>query len=185
MLEEHLGGHNGITHVDQGSLDWLIASFHPDSFLDIGCGPGGMVELADQKGLTSLGIDGDYTIQRSLSNNFLIHDFTTGPAPLDNIYDIGWSCEFVEHVEEQYQPAYMKAFQQCKIIAMTYAPPGHTGYHHVNLQHEDYWIKIFKQYGFNYSSSFTNHLRHNSTMGDKKKHRFVKNRGLVFINKLL
>jgi SAM-dependent methyltransferase len=182
MLEEHLGGHNGITHVDQGSLDWLIGTFQPNSFLDIGCGPGGMVELADQKGLSSLGIDGDHTLVRYNPDNFLLHDFTTGPAPLDIKYDIGWSCEFVEHVEEQYQPAYMKAFQQCQIVAMTYAPPGHTGHHHVNLQHEDYWIKTFKKYGFKYSSDFTSHLRQNSTMGAKKKHQFVKNRGLVFVN---
>ena len=83
MLEEHLGGHNGITHLDQGALDWLIDTFQPQTFLDVGCGPGGMVELADKNGLDSLGIDGDHTVIRYNIDRFLLHDFTLGPAPLD------------------------------------------------------------------------------------------------------
>ena len=65
---------------------------------------------------------------------------------------------------------------------MTYAPPGHTGYHHVNLQEESYWIKTFEGYGFSYSSEHTKQLRESSTMGSKRKHKFILNRGLVFIN---
>ena len=32
--------------------------------VDVGCGPGGMVELALSKGLQAAGIDGDFTLQR-------------------------------------------------------------------------------------------------------------------------
>ena len=57
MLEPHLGGHQNKTHLDNGALDWLIKTFDAKSFLDIGCGPGGMVELAKSKGLLVKGID--------------------------------------------------------------------------------------------------------------------------------
>lgn len=181
MLEEHLGGHNGLTHIDHGALDWLIDTFSPESFLDIGCGPGGMVELAETRGLDSLGIDGDYTVTRYNPDRFVIHDFTKGSALVPQC-DLGWSCEFVEHVYEEFQPNYMAAFQQCRWVAMTYAPPGHTGYHHVNLKDEKYWIDTFEKYGFIYDRELTKQLREHSTMGAKKKHRFVKNRGLIFIN---
>lgn len=181
MLEQHLGGHNGLTHLDHGALDWLIATFNPETFLDIGCGPGGMVELAEQRDLYSLGIDGDHTIERYNPDRFILHDFTLGPATIPK-FDIGWSCEFVEHVYEQYQENYMAAFQQCRVLMLTYAPPGHTGYHHVNLQPEEYWIEKVQNYGLVYNSELTRHLREHSTMGNKKKHRFVKNRGLIFIN---
>lgn len=182
MLEEHLGGHNGLTHLDHGALDWLIEKFEPRFYLDIGCGPGGMVELAESKGLQVQGIDGDHTIERYSPERFIIHDFTKGPAELDQQYDLGWSCEFVEHVYEKFQPNYMAAFQQCRRVAMTYAPPGHTGYHHVNLKDEKYWIDTFEKYGFVYDLELTKQLREHSTMGAKKKHQFVKNRGLIFIN---
>jgi SAM-dependent methyltransferase len=181
MLEDHLGGHNGITHLDYGALDWLIATFRPSTFLDIGCGPGGMVELAEQRGLDSLGVDGDHTLERYNADRFVIHDFTLGPATHPAV-DLGWSCEFVEHVYEKYQENYMQSFQKCRVLMLTYAPPGHTGYHHVNLQPEEYWIKKLEQHGLKYHPEYTQELRAHSTMGNKKKHRFVKNRGLIFIN---
>ena len=64
MLEAHLGGHQNKTHLDHGALDWLIKTTNAKTFLDIGCGPGGMVELAKSKGLLVKGIDGDHTLKR-------------------------------------------------------------------------------------------------------------------------
>ena len=183
MLEEHLGGHLNKTHLDEGALKWLKETFNAKTYLDIGCGPGGMVELADQLGLDCHGVDGDYTLTRYDSNKFTIHDFTQGPAPISNLYDIGWSCEFVEHVYEEYIPNYVQAFQKCKILAMTYAPPGWTGHHHVNLQEEKYWIDTLAEYSLIYNKDLTMQLRNHSTMNlHKKKKAFVKNRGLIFVN---
>lgn len=184
MLEDHLGGHAGKTHLDKGALLWAAQEFNCESFLDIGCGPGGMVQLAEENGFTSFGIDGDYTIDRYSVDNFLIHDFTTGPAPLTKKYDLGWSVEFVEHVYEEYMPNYMQAFQNCRIVAMTYAPPGWAGHHHVNLQEESYWIDKFKEYNLIYDKLKTQKLREFSTMNQhKQKKAFVKNRGIIFVNK--
>lgn len=184
MLEEHLGGHQGKTHLDHGALNYLKDTFNAKTYLDIGCGPGGMVELAEQIGLDSLGIDGDYTLDRYNKNRFLIHDFTEGPAPVSGTYDIGWSVEFVEHVYEKYIPNYIKAFQSCKVILMTYAPPGWEGHHHVNLQEENYWINVMKKYGLIFNQEHTKNARDKSTLnlGKKGKKAFVRNRGLVFIN---
>jgi len=186
MLENHLGGHLNKTHLDYGALTWLKNKFNATSYLDIGCGPGGMVQLADELGFTAYGIDGDYTINRYNSNNFLIHDFTKGPAPLHNTYDIGWSCEFVEHVYEEYIPNYAQAFKNCKLLVMTYAPPGWPGHHHVNLQEEEYWINMLANYNLIFNKELTKELREHSTMNqNKKKKAFVKNRGLIFINESL
>lgn len=183
-LEEHLGGHQGKTHLDHGALKYIMETCRIESFLDIGCGPGGMVELAEKYGLKSYGIDGDYTVERYNPNKFLIHDFTKGPAPVTSQYDLAWSVEFVEHVYEEFVPNYMKAFQQCKYAMITYAPPGWEGHHHVNLQEEQYWIDKFKEYGFDYNEEITNGVRENTTlrMGSPKKRAkaFIHNRGLFF-----
>jgi len=46
MSFNHLGGHFNRTHLDEGSLLFIIKEFNIKSFLDIGCGPMGMVVLA-------------------------------------------------------------------------------------------------------------------------------------------
>lgn len=182
ILPEHLGGHADKTNLDEGALKWVIDKFKPDTFLDIGCGPGGMVELAEKHGISSFGVDGDFTLERYNPDRFLIHDFTHGPAPLHNTYDIGWSVEFVEHVYEEYIPSYIEAFKHCKVVIMTYAPPGHGGYHHVNEQTAEYWIQQFSKYGFTHQPELSLELRNSSTMGSKKKKQFVRARGMVFYN---
>lgn len=181
MLAEHLGGHNGITHLDDGALNWFKILGYK-TFLDIGCGLGGMVQLAEQKGFIAYGIDGDYTVKRYDTNKFLIHDFTTGPVFFTKIFDIGWSVEFVEHVCEEFVPNYARAMQHCKNLVMTYAPKGHGGHHHVNEQNEVYWINKMAAFGFLHDKNLTKELRKVSTMGTKKKHQFVKRTGLFFIN---
>lgn len=184
MLAEHLGGHLNKTHLDHGALDWLVKEFHIKSFLDIGCGPGGMVELAEKSGLNALGIDGDHTLERYNPQRFIIHDYTKGIVELDRKFDLAWSVEFLEHVEEQYMPNYMHSFQYAKHAVVTYAPPGTNGHHHVNLQEEDYWLDKFAQYGFMINQDATRTLRQVSTMNVPKKIRkaFIYNRGLFLTN---
>ena len=184
-LPEHLGGHSNKTNLDTGALDWAIRTFKPKTFLDIGCGPGGMVELAESKGLEAIGIDGDFTLERYNTNNFIIHDYSTGPINHNKTFDLGWSVEFVEHVYEKFIPNYMPSFKCCKTIIMTFAPPGFGGYHHVNENTQDYWISEFRSHNFKFDSMLTNQLRASSTMGTKKRKAFVRNRGLVFHNEAL
>lgn len=175
-LPKHLGGHTNKTHIDEGSLTWIINSFNIKSFLDVGCGPGGMVDLADSKGIKSLGIDGDHTLKRSDPSKFLLHDYTIGPLILEETYDLCWSCEFVEHVEEKYMDNFMKTFNCSNMVAITHAPPGWPGHHHVNCQFAQYWIDVFKNYNFVYNPDYTEQLKKASTM----KKQFIQRTGLFF-----
>ena len=70
-LEAHLGGHQGKTHTDEGTLRWAISKLGIKSMLDIGCGPGGMVELANKMGVDAHGLDGDYTLKDMIIQNLL------------------------------------------------------------------------------------------------------------------
>jgi len=175
-LPKHLGGHAGITHLDEGVLSYFIGNFNIQSFLDVGCGPGGMVKLATSKGLESRGIDGDFKVKKVCENSqVLLHDFREGVAPHPR-FDLGWSVEFLEHVDEEYMPFYMSSFQRCQYVFVTHAPPNKRGHHHVNCQTSDYWIDKFAKYGFNYLSDSTDVCRSLSTM----KREFVRETGLVF-----
>ena len=183
ILPNHLGGHKGRTHLDNGVLDYMIQKYNIKSFIDIGCGPGGMVNLAKEKGLSSVGVDGDFTVDRS-GDNFVIHDYSIGCSPLVDTFDMAWSCEFVEHVDEKYIPNYLPDFQRANYVVMTFSEKG--GHHHVNIKPKEYWIEIFKSYNFIYDENETNNIRNVSTMnvtGKFLNKQFVKTNGLFFYKK--
>ena len=186
----HLGGHMGVTHTDAGALRELMG-ISPTSraFIDIGCGPGLQVRLASLAGLHAYGIDGDPALRDSdawvaLPKSFLCTDLTDPNIEvLSNFLPntntaIGWSVEFLEHLEEQYLPNLVDVFCRCSIVAVTAAPPGHLGHHHVNLQSEDYWISTFDYlFGLTYDPALTQRVRNASTMGRA----FMRCQGLVFV----
>ena len=175
----HLGGHMNITHIDDGALSWVMDRFGVQTYIDIGCGPGGMVEHAMSRGLRCLGVDGDPLVERNITDNFVLHDYAQNAYVPSEMFDLAWSCEFVEHVDETYVPNYMRTFQAARHVCMTYAPPGTVGYHHVNCREESYWIDVFTQYGFEHDADLTQQLRAASTMVRD----FVRHTGLYFRNR--
>lgn len=183
-LPEHLGGHCNRTHLDEGVLDFLISEHKITSMLDIGCATGGMVELAKSKGLRAHGIEGDHTLRYPDPSLITVHDFTQGPAPLKEQFDLVWCCAFVEHVEEKFVDNFMQAFALGKIAVMTYYElPGH---HHVNLQPAEYWINVMTKYGFRYDDALTQKVREKTTMGRRghdnwSRKAWIHHYGLAFV----
>jgi hypothetical protein len=192
----HLGGHQWITHIDEGLLK-LLQFCGYKTLIDVGCGPAGNVKLARELGMEAIGIDGDPELLRLNAPNMPLiapHDYTKGRLPPQMSWDdgdhdrwdlnltrfeVGLSTEFLEHVEEKYIPNIMDTFQRCKIVICTHGLPGETwGHHHVNLQTEEYWVEMFSKYGFTYSKAGTDKIRAASTM----RKGFIKRTGKMFIN---
>lgn len=175
MLPKYLGGHLNVTHIDMGAFRYLARRYQPKTFLDVGCGPGGMVRNALSYGLNAHGIDGDYTLQfKEIDDRVLVHDFTTGPCEVAPA-DLGWCVEFLEHIEEQFLPNVFSALGKCNVILCT-ANPTIAGHHHVNCQPQSYWIATFSRYGFLWEEEATEHVRDCSDMVRD----FVRDTGLVF-----
>lgn len=180
-LPEHLGGHAGKTHLFPVVLDHLIKTYNIKTMIDVGCGPAGMVELAREKGIDAIGIDGDWTVERNIE--VILHDFTKGPYEIEP-KDLAWSVEMVEHIEEAYVPNFMPIFARCKYVLITYAPPGTPGHHHVNCREEQYWIALFASYGLVFDEEATKTIREfPKDYNGKNKKNFVGQRGLFFTNK--
>lgn len=173
---EHLGGHNNITWVDEDALLFLKDRFPIKSMVDVGCGPGGMVSLARRHGIEAIGIDGDPHLKIYNSPRFIKHDFVQGPIEIKPV-DLGWSVEFLEHVQEKYIPNFMGVFQKCSVVCVTYARPGKSGHHHVNCQEQEYWEDVFLENGLEIDKGLTKRIRIVSNM------KFMKKTGCVFINK--
>lgn len=182
-MANHLGGHSNITNIDLGLLDFIKYNLNCKSFIDIGCGLGDMVDAAQNISLEAYGIDGDNSIKRT-NKHILIIDYTKNSDNLNKQFDIGYSCEFLEHVEEKYMNNYMKTFQKCKFIVITAAPENWPGHHHVNCKNHQYWINKFNRYGFLYHLNTTMNIRNISTMNNKKPYskQFMKQRALFFVN---
>lgn len=173
MKNKHLGGHQFITNIDEPILKSAKEKFNVKSMLDIGCGPGGMKQVCDNLQIEWTGIDGDPEIK---NNDTIIHDFTRGSLPLNKSFDLVWSVEFLEHVEEKFIPNFMPLFELGKICIVTAAPPGSPGKHHVNCREQEYWIDIFKKYNFNFDQSTTDDFKNISNM----RKNFFKRSGMVF-----
>ena len=174
-LPNHLGGHSNRTHLDLKNLKYLQDKYKIHTMVDIGCGPGGMVKEANSMGIESCGIDGDFTLDFS-DISVTLNDFTKSSYRFEKNFDLAWSVEFVEHVEEKYIPNFMPVFQQAKYVFMTYSP--FENFFHYNVKDSAYWIKTFEDYGFKHDEEETRFIRQNSSM----KRNFVRDCGHFFIN---
>ena len=172
-IPKHLGGHEGVTHTDLDNLLYFKNVLNVKTMIDIGCGPGGMVKLANNSGIDCLGVDGDYEVIKQ-HENIIIHDFTNGVLEIDKAFDLAWSCEFVEHVGEKYVSYYMPLFVKANFVCMTFSEKN--GYHHVNKKPQSYWVSLFEKYGFELDKEITDTIRKNSSM----EREFVRERGCFF-----
>lgn len=175
MTKKHLGGHYNFTAMLKPTYDLIQKEFNIKSMLDIGCGPGGMVEYSNYIGVYSVGVDGDESVKKD-KEYILIHDYTLGELELNETFDLVYSTEFLEHVEEKYVSNFMPSFQKGKYVFCSAAPPGQSGHHHVNCKPKEYWIEKFKEYGFKFDEENTKKI------SDTSNDRVVKSNGMFFEN---
>ncbi len=159
---------------------WAYNELKVRSVLDIGCGEGHSTNFFRNLGCEVLGVDGSIQARKdsAIPEHHITHDFNDGPFIPLKTYDLIWSCEFVEHVEEQYIDNLLKTFSYAdKYIMMTYAEPGQGGWHHVNCQNEEYWVNRLSQIGFKPDPRLTELARKTAQGGH-----FARN-GLVLVKR--
>jgi SAM-dependent methyltransferase len=137
--------------------DWLIDVYKVRSLLDVGCGEGHALKYFRDKGCKVTGVDG---VQQN-DSDIVTLDFTVRPwwETSRTDFDLVWSCEFVEHVEEQFIPNFLPAFQCGKLVLMTHADLGQGGYHHVNCRSAEYWKGLMAGVGYDYAEGLTKFTR--------------------------
>jgi len=160
----HLGGCSLVGDAGtEHPIMWryLVEKFKIGSVIDIGAGFGyHALYFQNILNLKTLCIEGAaLPASQCLANECVQHDYVCGPFFTLYPYDLAWSCEFVEHIEEKYIPNFMATFQRCKYVAMTHALPEQDGYHHVNCRPAQYWIEKMDSYGFDVDMAETFFLR--------------------------
>lgn len=151
LTPPHLGGHCGITHVDAPVLQLLRDRYGVRSMLDVGCGPGGMRQVAAALGITWEGVDGDPACK---APDVIVHDYTGGGLWWSAV-DLVWSVEFVEHVAPSARDNFLATFEAGRVLFMTHALPGQIGHHHVNCQPPAYWIDALQARGWTLDAEAT------------------------------
>jgi 2-polyprenyl-3-methyl-5-hydroxy-6-metoxy-1,4-benzoquinol methylase len=166
-----VGGHCGVTNLDRGALEYIARSFPVKTMIDVGCGPGGMVEIAKEIGLDVIGIDGDSNVRPDI-----LHNFDYGPLDVEP-YDLAWSVEFLEHIEEHFLRNVFSVLKKARWVFCTHNQK--PGPWHFNCRSNEYWIAVFDMFGFNYDPKVTNDIKIHSTM-DRE---FVSNTGTFFVSR--
>ena len=162
--EGHLGGfiyEGDVATTFKQMWEFLVDDLKIKSVLEVGCGRGFALKEFQNLGCHTLGIDGSPTaIQNSLTpDRVRQYDFNYQKIVPSRKYDLIYSVEFVEHVEEKFMENFLTCFDSGKFIVMTYAAPGQGGHHHVNCQPKEYWIDIMENRGFTYDDKYTNILK--------------------------
>ena len=182
-------GNLGKTNIDNATLEYLIENLKITSFLDLGCGKGGMVFNAIKKGLYARGVEGDLDsipVDCPLIYNV---DYRNSFLNFNKTFDLCWTVEVLEHIPEMFLDNVFKDIQNCRYVLFTAAPPGWGGEGHINEQDEKYWLDKFKKYGFYVDNNITKTIREKSIIKfggivRKERKQFIKNRGLFFRNQL-
>ena len=188
MEKEHLGGSLNKTNTNGiNCLKYLRDKFNIKTLLDVGCGPGGIIEYCKDIDIEAFGLEGDLEVYNSskVKDKITKIDFTEEKYESKKIYDLVYSHEFLEHVDEEYMMNYLEAFKNSKYVLITAAPEGWTGHHHVNCQNNLYWIKKFNEIGlYHYPyESYKVRQEANVKINVKKNNKkFLVNRALFFVN---
>lgn len=179
VVDEHLGGYvqgGDAATFYPGLFDWLVNGWGVRSVLDVGCGEGHALSFFRDQGCTVTGVDG---IGQD-DPDIIQHDYTAdGPLQFDRRYDLAWSCEFVEHIEEAFIPNFLETFADADTVLMTHAEPGQPGWHHVNCQDSSYWKGAMAAYGYVFDEVMTEQTRGYAAMNTNPHNHYVRS-GLAF-----
>jgi len=184
VVAEHLGGYcpGGDPATFYPALwEYLVTDLGVQSVIDVGCGDGVAVKFFELLGVGVLGVDGVPQEHPSI----IEHDYTLEPfipsisdEEADD-FDLCWSCEFVEHVEERYVDNFLATFACAPLVLITHAEPGQAGWHHVNCQHAGYWIDRMAGIGYELDGALTNKSRELARVNEHALNHYARS-GLAF-----
>jgi 2-polyprenyl-3-methyl-5-hydroxy-6-metoxy-1,4-benzoquinol methylase len=143
----------------------LLERYKPNSIIEIGCGPGPMLEyFLDKKVPQVVGFEfnkhfRDYFIKRNphYTANFICEDINDGD--LDGVFDLCVSIEVFEHIHADKCDALIERLSHHFKFLYFSSTPYHTSktfdrfWGHQNLRTHEGWIKSFEERGWLYEGN--------------------------------
>lgn len=166
-------GSYGITHVDVGALQWAEQK-GARSLLDVGCGPGGQVQAALQRGWRAIGIEVDPTYYRS--PGVALIDLCTSPITLPAPAELVWSVEVAEHIPPEHTNNYLLTLTANTSTVLVVSCNQNPGPLHINCRPIAWWIQQIEALGMTHRPAMLKELLMHSTM----QREFIRDTGMVF-----
>lgn len=170
-MSDHLGG--AIPQGDTNTwmpdvMGWCVVEFGVRIVIDIGCGYGHHSKWFADIGMNVVGVDGfKDCIDNNVCKNgrMICHDFAKGPYVHGTPFDLAWSAEFLEHVEEKHLNNLRPCFEAARYAVITHGEPHQAGQHHVNCKSDSYWEQVFASWNFKHLPEVTDLLRRTDRYG--------------------
>lgn len=155
-FEQYASGHFNVAA-------WLHEKFNPTSVVELGCGPGPMVEkFCDLKVPQVIGLEinphfQEYFNKRNphYKSNFLRQSFLE-PDLFDGVSDLCIAIEVFEHIpHDKLMPFIAKMADHFKVLYFSSTPYKTSQkfdheWGHINLKTHEAWVKLFEANGFQY-----------------------------------
>ncbi len=124
----------------------------PQSVVDIGCGPGGWLEVFQKNGINDfVGMDASWVPLDKLriSREKFIPTDLTKPLNAARRFDLVVSLEVAEHLAARFADTFIDSLVSLgDVVLFSAAIPGQRGFQHVNEQFQDYWAEKFRARDF-------------------------------------
>lgn len=146
------------------AAEGIVKVLHPLSAIDVGCGPGMLVESLADLGVEARGFDGslhaiEYASEKAKA---LIWQGDIRQAGRSLRFRALVICtEVAEHLDaaDADQLVALLCSASAPHIIFTAAPPGQDGHHHVNCQSIEYWALKFGERGYIVDEGKTQELK--------------------------
>lgn len=140
------------------TLDIIITSETPESWLDVGCGMGAALNYVIKSGISAEGIELSSMAVEQSGLSELIHQLDLKePIDLKKQFDVVWCYEVAEHLESEYADIFLDNLcRHGSFVVLSAALPGQGGDGHVNEQPPNYWIKKMRILGFHLDLRLSN-----------------------------
>jgi len=177
----HLGGNivEGDPYTHAPSVwDYLLKRFAVESVLDLGAGRAYSSSYFHRAGAKVIAVDG---MRENCANSLFpsIQIDLTKTSVYCKV-DLVHCQEVVEHIEERYLENLLNSLTCGKFIVMTNALPGQGGYHHVNEQPTEYWVKHLKRYNCDLLIEDSTRIRQLAKLDGAK---YLAETGIVLVNR--
>lgn len=150
--QTHALSHEGRVRAAERILLPLLTILKPGSMLDVGCGLGAWLQVAERHGISDcLGLDGSWIEQAQLRierKRFRAVDLER-PFDLKRRFDLVVSLEVAEHLPGECAGPFIDSLcAHGDVVLFSAAVPGQGGNGHVNEQLQHVWAESFRARGY-------------------------------------
>ena len=133
-------------------MEILFEVFRPGSMLDVGCGIGTWLSVAQEIGVREIqGLDGAWLnkAQLRVPENLVQTRDLEKPFDFGRRFDLVTCLEVAEHLDAGAARSFVESLcRHGDVLLFSAAIPFQGGHHHVNEQWPDYWSLLFEEQGY-------------------------------------